>query len=66
MALNNLDYVYGSTELAAETDTQNIRSRKKTPKGTLFQRQKDPYYLQSMWEAKHVEIKCQMVLNYVD
>ena len=61
-----LKYVYVSSEAAAEPDTQNIRSPKKTPKGTLFQRQKDPDQLQSMWEAKHVEIKCQMVLNYVD
>ena len=39
------------TESAVELDTQNIRSPKKTPKGTLFQRQKDPYHLQSMWEG---------------
>ena len=46
-----LNYVYVSSEAAAEPDTQNIRSPKKTPKGTLFQRQKDRYYLQSMWEG---------------
>ena len=39
------------TESAAEPDTQNIRSPKNYQKGTLFQKQKDRYCLQSMCQG---------------